>query len=278
MNTTLDKSNATIGDMTDSDFKKLIDELSDEFPPGFVGLDRAQKEAEQTGINVDTQVNKGMKDIEGDLVRRKTQIGRNSDYFNPSANIEVENLPDLNAFEQDLYLAVRDQVQKIMQSQDTWGALNKRYSNTPILKKGQVLWGQDDPEAIPHIQVYLDASSSFSKEDFKQELLTLAAIQEFVDRGEITLEVYYFANRIGKTPENLGDGTSALRPIIENIQATGPTNLIIMTDADLTRYSWRPEKPIVVEGLVWYVWKAERSEELTKLISGRQGTMQYKLV
>lgn len=269
------KGLSDIGKLSQAEFADLLLDLSDAIPKEKADIDNLQKQAlSKDDSSRELEQKQILAGIESELVRRKVQ-NRRSDRVD--SDTTIENLPTLDDFEQDLYIAVRDQVQKMLQNTETWGALNKRYSGTPILKKGQTLLKKDDYDVIPHIQVYLDKSDSFNAHDIQQELATLASIQEFVDRGEITIEVYYFANIISKDEKAyLGGGTAALRPIIKNIQDTGPTNVIIMTDGDLTKYNYRPEKPIEVEGLVWYIWKDERSLELSKLIKGQQGTLQYK--
>lgn len=189
----------------------------------------------------------------------------------------VTNLPSTDTFKLDLYDAIRDQVDKIKKAKDSWGALNRRYQGTDILKPGSVIQGEWS-EKKPLIQVYLDCSGSFDKDDIDKERALLNVLAEFEAQDEIATQIYYFANHLHSdyySARNEG-GTSAWGEIMNQIKATNATNVLIVTDSDM-EYQVPTYGYYEVDGCVWYIWKQTRASSMSTHLTGKQAVKEYQI-
>lgn len=181
-------------------------------------------------------------------------------------------------FLNSLYKAIAMQVHTEETRDDTWSAINRRYSDTGVLKQGQKI--QELPnKRIPVIDFYFDQSGSWDDNDLKVGEKAVQCLADLKADGKINLNVYYFSNDVY---ENAADaradgGTAGWNEIIKNIVSTQATNVIIMTDADMEDW-WKGDKALsyTVPGYVWYLWRnGINAPRLPRDLRGRGGTQQF---
>ena len=156
----------------------------------------------------------------------------------------------------------------------TYKKMNKTYnpnSGSSIIRQGKMK-RKDDRK--PSINVYYDQSGSWGPEDIELGNQAISVLKKYVDKDQITVDIYYFANRVGTTPNGIGGGTYAA-PVMDHIKETNPDNVIIMTDWDTT-----DEKlpKVTVPGGVWFLWKnGQKSEALRNSLHGRKSTQEFNI-
>ena len=130
-----------------------------------------------------------------------------------------------------------------------------------------------DEKSIPLIHIYHDDSGSF-----KDERKTAAAfkaiesLNQYVRDGDIEIKLFYFADRVGTERGKVGGGTAGT-PIIQHIEQTKPTNVIIITDTDIRDC----RQVVTVPGAVWMLFYDGRSENLMQHIRGRRQNKYYDI-
>ena len=189
-------------------------------------------------------------------------------------------------FLNSLYRAVALQVHTEETRDDSWSAINRRYSGTSILQPGKK-FNELPTRKIPVIDFYFDQSGSWDEDDIKVGEKAVEALAEMEEKGQIKINIYYFSNHVhsdAQSARNEG-GTMAWNEIVKNVIATQATNVIIMTDSDMeNRWDyegyWRGDegKPAAytVPGYVWYLWRdGENAPRLPRDLKGRGGTQQF---
>lgn len=150
----------------------------------------------------------------------------------------------------------------------TWTRFNKTAVRTGLIKRGITSYAQTD---IPEINVYWDVSGSFS-DPRKTEgaRRAIATLQKYVREKKIKIKTWYFADRVSSTEQNAGGGTNG-QPILDHIQATKPTNVIVITDSDISDC----RTPTTVPGAVWLLFYGSESQNLREYLRGKQETRSY---
>lgn len=82
----------------------------------------------------------------------------------------------------------------------------------------------------------------------------VATLTDYVKRGELNLDVYYFSDIITNDPTDsrLGKGTHAWQEILSTIKNNDIKNVVIMTDCDMEKDA-TAGPTCTVEGTVWYI-------------------------
>ena len=138
---------------------------------------------------------------------------------------------------------------------------------------------------IPVIDFYFDQSGSWDEDDIKVGEKAVAALAEMEEKGQIKVNIYYFANNVHSDAASARyeGGTWAWNSIVKNVIATQATNVVIMTDSDMEdrwdaeRY-WNQGKAAsyTVPGYVWYLWRnGSNAPRLPRDLKGRGGTQQF---
>ena len=150
----------------------------------------------------------------------------------------------------------------------TWTRFNKTAIMTGLIKPGVTSYAQKN---IPEINVYWDVSGSFS-DPRKTEgaRRAIATLQKYVRDKKIKIKTWYFANRVSSTEQNAGGGTEG-QPILDHIQATKPTNVIVITDSDISDC----RTPTTVPGAVWFLFYDGESKNLREYLRGKLETRAY---
>lgn len=198
---------------------------------------------------------------------------------------KIKGLPGLDAFKRSLYKAVKDQVDISDDEVDSWAALDRRHEDDPsIIKKGFI---RDGDELIPTVHVYFDQSGSWSNRDVEIGKRAVSVINDFHNRGEIDLKIFYMsAGGIFTTSEAAREHGAAegWHAALQHIKSTKVKNVVILSDVDLDGYEWsnRPtgDNGVTrVDGCVWWLWKnSSVSKKALKELRGRRGSFQYMFV
>ena len=181
-------------------------------------------------------------------------------------------------FLNSLYRAIALQVQTNEVQDDTWSAINRRYSGTGVLKQGQRKNELPDRK-IPIIDFYFDCSGSWGPADIEVGKKAVSTLVDMEEKGQIKINIYYFSNHVFNDMQSALNegGTRAWNDIVKNVIATQATNVIIMTDSDMEDW-W--EGPVAlkytVPGYVWYLWRdGKNAPRLPRDLKGRGGVQQF---
>ncbi len=181
-------------------------------------------------------------------------------------------------FLNSLYRAIALQVQTNEVQDDTWSAINRRYSGTGVLKQGQRKNELPDRK-IPIIDFYFDCSGSWGPADIEVGKKAVSTLVDMEEKGQIKINIYYFSNHVFNDMQSALDegGTMAWNDIVKNVIATQATNVIIMTDADMESW-WEGPTALkyTVPGYVWYLWRdGKNAPRLPRDLKGRGGVQQF---
>ncbi len=128
-------------------------------------------------------------------------------------------------FKLSLYDLIKRQV--AIKRDYSWSRPNRRYSGTGIIAPGKAI----KPNPIPSISVYFDVSGSVHPY-VETTRAALSVVKNFLDRGLIKVKVYYVSTIISDNENDSTGGGADGDLIMNNIMATKPDNVIIMTDGD----------------------------------------------
>ena len=181
-------------------------------------------------------------------------------------------------FLNSLYRAIALQVQTNEIQDDTWSAINRRYSGTGVLKQGQRKNDLPDKK-IPVIDFYFDQSGSWDEQDIAAGKKAVEALVDMEEKGQIKINIYYFSNHVFNDADSARaeGGTRAWNEIVKNVIATQATNVVIMTDSDMEDWWSGPEAlKYTVPGYVWYLWRnGDNAPRLPRDLRGRGGVQQF---
>ena len=152
---------------------------------------------------------------------------------------------------------------------DTWKRFSRKYQDSGIIRPGT---SRLTNKHVPSINVYFDRSGSWDDAKIAVGMQAIGTLNNYVRKGEIKINLYYFANRVGSDPDTVGGGTEGT-PIMEHIERTKPDNVIIMTDSDIDDI----ESPVTVPGAVWLLFKGGISKNLIENIHGQTETKVYEI-
>ena len=210
-----------------------------------------------------------------DEVQRETKAKVDKDLMRQKA-AEIANMRGSKvqrfARSLDQYLANELRPQR----SSTWNKPNMSYEGSGIIRKGR---RREATKHIPSINVYFDQSGSWDDSDIAVGMEAIAVLKNYIDRGEITMDLFYFSNIISddaaKARENGGTGAGA--KLIEHIQATQPDNVIFMTDDDIgTGWNEIYNAPkIKVPGAVWFLFRGKASPALPEWVKGMRQNLAF---
>ena len=160
----------------------------------------------------------------------------------------------ISGLQLDLYRTIKQQVDLVIQETQSYDEINNEYEDTGLILKADVTRVIPD-EAKPIIDVYFDRSGSWNAMDTAVGKKALSSLAEMEAKDEIKINLYYFDDIVTQDEHNsqLGwGGTRAWRAILENIKATRATNVVIMTDRDMS-YNTYGNMSCKVPGCVWWI-------------------------
>lgn len=162
----------------------------------------------------------------------------------------------------------------------SWKKYNGNYDNSGIVKQG---YRYEKIGKIPVIQIYIDQSGSWTETDVKIGRDILNSIIEFERKKLIKTETYYFSNHIHSNPSDARNegGTQAGKELLDQLNATKPDNVIVITDDDFDYFRGDPNFGIsssyTAPGGVWLVFKGSASKDLMEALHGKLLTKYYYL-
>ena len=174
---------------------------------------------------------------------------------------------DINAFKRSIEKFMKD---TLSDTRDyTWRRFNKNLVGTGLIGKGKAITHN---QKIPTLAVYFDQSGSWSEKDVERGFSAISALNEYVKRGQLKINIYYFAVNIHTTPEaaRAEGGTCRADFLLNHIAATKPNNVVIMTDSDVD--SSNNSKYVSVNGGVWLLFRTENymSKDLPQRLHGKK--------
>ena len=124
---------------------------------------------------------------------------------------------------------------------------------------------------VPSINVYHDVSGSFYDEaKTAAAMQAIATLNKYVRKGELKIDVYYFADTVSSNRNGAGGGTRGT-PILDHIEATKPQNVIVITDSDITDCN----RVVTVPGAVWMLFYDDMSYNLIDHLKGKKENKAY---
>lgn len=298
----LESSIEALESLTEAVTKNLYDISDDEFNMMVNRVFDAMEAIGDTGLTYTTQQERELQaqEIKADLesgttkqelsaedvaqIRAETQAVKARERENNKYKKRASgSFKGFQEFLKSLYRAIALQVQTNEVQDDSWSAINRRYSGTSVLQPGKKL-NELPNNKIPVIDFYFDCSGSWDNYDIQIGTRAVEALAEMEDKGQIKINIYYFSDNVHtdlNSARNEG-GTTAWNKIVKNIIATQATNVIIMTDSDMEdRWcSWHEHEPnalnYTVPGYVWYLWKdGDNAPRLPRDLKGRGGVQQF---
>ena len=148
---------------------------------------------------------------------------------------------------------------------DTYSRANMSYEGSGIIMPGH---GYKDRN-LPLINVYWDISGSFYYSPEKTQGIeqAITSLQKYVKAGKIKINIYYHGDEVtSKRPDSpTGNDGSA---ILKHIQATKPTNVIVISDADINCYG----PATIVPGAVWMLFYNDIAYQFIDNLRGKKLT------
>ena len=258
--------------------KKAIQDLKD-------AQDKADQNSEKSDNVFDTP--KEQRD-KADVAARAKQIREFLDNLEEQAHMQEENVgairkekaaraakdvdryqgSGLNQFKLNLNRFIADQVGEM--EDDSYARIHPSYEDSEFILPGKLV---REEKNIPLINVYHDNSGSFSDErKTAAAFKAIESLNQYVRDGDIEIKLYYFADRVSESKNNAGGGTRGT-PIQDHIEATKPTNVIIITDSDISDCS----RVVKVPGAVWMLFYDSRSQNVMDHIKGKRQNKYYDI-
>lgn len=223
-----------------------------------------------------------------DVAARAKQIRDFIDNIEEQANIQEENVTairkeksaraardvdryqgsGLNQFKLNLNRFIADQVGEM--EDDSYARIHPSYEDSEFIMPGKIV---REEKNIPLINIYHDVSGSFRDErKTAAAFKAIETLNQYVRDGDIEIKLYYFADRVSESKNNAGGGTYGT-PIQDHIEATKPTNVIIITDSDISDCS----RVVKVPGAVWMLFYDARSQNVMDHIKGKRQNKYYDI-
>lgn len=277
-----------INDISDEEFNLLVNRVFDAIEAlgdsGLTYTSDKERELQAQEIKTDLSNIKTQQELSAEdvaKIRAENQAvqarEKENDKYKARAAGSFKGFQD---FLNSLYRAIALQVHVEETQDDTWSAINRRYSGTSILQPGKRL-NELPNKKIPIIDFYFDCSGSWSDRDLAVGRKAVNRLVEMEEEGQIKINIFYFSNSVfnDATSARMEGGTAGWNDIVKNIIATQATNVIIMTDSDMEDW-WKPQdQPALsytVPGYVWYLWRdGSNAPRLPRDLKGRGGTQQF---
>lgn len=230
------------------------------------------------------------KEAEKELAKRVKKI---QDMFNDKAleaniiaetnkKIDQEKLDkkakEIAAYKNSAIVRFKENLNKFIDNevsysrQSSWKRFNKKYANSGIIKPGS---SRHVESRIPSINVYFDQSASWSEDDIKVGINAIGVLNKYVQRGELKLNIYYFANNVHRAADAARrEGGTDLKAVFDHIKETKPDNVIIMSDSD---GDYASLYQLEVPGAVWLLFRKSRSENVIDNLRGKKQTKIFDL-
>lgn len=276
----------SIHDISDDEFNLMINRVFDAISAvGDTSLtfkSEEERKIQAKEIKTDLESDDTKRELSAEdiaQIRAETQATkareREVDQYRKKASNSFKGFQD---FLTSLYRAIALQVQTEEANDDSWSAINRRYSGSGVLQPGKKL-NELPNKKVPIIDFYFDQSSSWNSHDIEIGKEAVQALADLEEKGQIKINIYYFSDDVftdAASARAMG-GTSGWNAIVKNVITTQATNVVIMTDGDMEDW-WVGDKALTytVPGYVWYLWKRGiNAPRLPRDLKGRGGTQQF---
>lgn len=274
---------------------KALEDISDEEYGDFVNsiIDELQKAA--SDITVSDDINQRKLDIQAELNDKiadrdlRTELAKDATKEKRvtaqkiMANSAYGGYKPVDSFFVDLSDTIKNEITMAEVEAQSYREINPEYEGEDIIMKADVTDLQPK-ENKPNIAFFFDMSGSWVDDGNAVELgkRFVATLTDYVKRGELNLDVYYFSDIITNDPTDsrLGKGTHAWQEILSTIKNNDIKNVVIMTDCDMEKDA-TAGPTCTVEGTVWYIWKLDArwyttgGKAMPQKLRGINGTRQY---
>lgn len=174
----------------------------------------------------------------------------------------------LQQFKLNLNRFIADQIGEF--EDDSYSRIHPSYEDSEFIVPGKMV---REEKSIPVIHIYHDDSGSFRDErKTAAAFKAIESLNQYSRDGDIEIKLFYFADKVGTERGKVGGGTAGT-PIIQHIEKTKPTNVIIITDTDIRDC----KQTVTVPGAVWMLFYDGRSENLMQHIRGRRQNKYYDI-
>jgi len=180
---------------------------------------------------------------------------------------EFRNDPIIQ-FEGSLNHFIRKELKMV--EEQTYSRLNKKYDGTGLIRKGIKRY---ESEEVPVINVYFDRSGSWGEDKTKIGRQALATLDKYVRMKKIKVNIKYFNDKVFTEFIPNGRGGTYGSPILADVLAEKPDNVIVMTDSDISDC----KEYVQVPGVVWYLFKGGRSDNIESHLTGKMATEAFEL-
>lgn len=199
-----------------------------------------------------------------------------------SENISKDQLAkkarDLKRYKESALIKFKDSLNNFIKNEiatgrgATWTRINKKYSGSGIIKPGSSRLQQTN---VPLINVYFDRSGSWDSSKTAEGAKTISTLNKYVNQNKIKVNLYYFSNNVhSEESAAIQEGGTEGQPILEHIEATKPTNVIILTDSDISDCT----SYVTIPGGVWMLFYQGRSNNLMEHLKGRKLTKYFDIM
>lgn len=210
----------------------------------------------------------------GDIKKKQDALDETSAVINKekvkaAKEKEFRNITSsLSKFRMNFQRFIKDQIEYFRG--DTWNRPNKNYAGSEFIMPGKTMYA---PGKIPTINVYWDVSGSFDDPAKTQGARdAIGTVNQYVKKGDIKVNVFYFADRVASTKGAAGGGTNG-NAVLDHIAQTKPTNVIVITDSDVNNAGGH--RLVSVPGAVWMLFYGQEAAEFAKVLRGKQQTKEY---
>ena len=174
----------------------------------------------------------------------------------------------LQQFKLNLNRFIADQVGEM--EDDSYARIHPSYEDGEFIVPGKLV---REEKNTPVINVYHDNSGSFHSEaKTAAAMKAIESLNQYVRDGDIEVKLYYFGNRVSDTRSGTGGGTEGT-PILDHIEQTKPTNVIVITDSDISDC----RRVVKVPGAVWMLFYDARSQNLMDHLRGKRQNKYYDI-
>lgn len=204
------------------------------------------------------------------ILDNSRQIQKAEKAAKAASDIQKVQTSPLNRFKLSLNSFISDQIEE--EESETYARENPSYEDSDFFFPGKMI---REEKHIPSINVYWDVSGSFPEGSAKTKAAerAIATLNHYVNNGDITITPYYFADRVSETRSGAGGGTQGT-PILEHVKQTKPTNVIVVTDSDISDC----REYVKVPGAVWYLFFEGSSENIATHLTGKKQTRSYLVI
>lgn len=265
-----------------------VDSLQDKIDNGFKALDEIGADTHYVD-SAEVRAKRIQRDFGGansSILDAEERINVNKDLQRQGAvsqeikKYSTSHLGTIKDLEIDIYEAIKSQIGEDEEETRTYSRINRRYEDDPgIIMRGSKI---DDVKRLtkPLLNVYFDCSASWEKSDIEMGRRVIGDLAEFEARDELDVRIKYCVNRelydTYEDARNSGGSTYFWKAILQDVQDSHASNVLIMTDSDMTGDGQSYGRRVQVEGCVWWLWKnGQIAKDLPVYLRGDLGNGEY---